>query len=454
VVNGSAAVDASGTYFTAQFGPCDGTTQVQIHATIYSVVACPDDTHLTLGSPYAAGSESFVNDFRNPATISVTNGNPNVVGVGTKFRVLFAPCNGTTYIGIVGNASPYTDRRVYQVIDCPDDSHLTLNAPYAGPTESGLRVFSRATRALQNCGAQNLSAYCEPDRYNGRNLSSDIAAGAGWIYAQTALPVWKARAEYYANKTFGGAAGGSGSLGSPTGSAVNARPGTISVTNGSASVAGAGTQFIAQFSPCNGKTAQIVIADTNATWAQPPGLEPNFNHYFVTACPDNTHLTLSAPYAGASISGISMFYNPTDAQWQGADGGVGNLGEILPPCANSAPPCGSGALVPKYGKPLGMASGAGNTPVMLADLRGGVAQLENRAITAAFNLASVPNATEARVTLTRPDGSTAQATCSSSPCSVPADVRQGTHLLRIEYLSSAGAVLAVGEQTRVRVAAQ
>jgi hypothetical protein len=88
---------------------------------------------------------------------------------------------------------------------------------------------------------------------------------------------------------------------------------------------------------------------------------------------------------------------------------------------------------------------------MLGDLQGGLAPVATRVISAAFKLASVPNATAVRLTLTRPDGSTVQAVCTSSPCSVTADVRQGTHLLQIAYLSGSGAVLALGEQARVRV---
>ena len=214
----------------------------------------------------------------NPAiTLSVTNGSAEVEGTGTSFTTFFAPCDGTTYIGIVGLANPTVDRRVYQVTGCADNTHLTLNRPYAGPTERGLRVFARALRAEVAC-RPSLAAYCEPDLYSGRNLASDIGASAAWLYAKTGDATWNRRAHYYANKTFGGPSGGAGSLGPPTGSCVG------------------------------------------------------------------------------------------DVASDCADGGHGNLGEILPPCGRNPTPCGDGALVPKYGKPLGMASGAGDTPVMLANL--------------------------------------------------------------------------------------
>ena len=214
----------------------------------------------------------------NPAsTLAVTNGSQVVVGTGTTLSTLFAPCNGTTYLGIVGNLNPTVDRRVYQVTACADDTHLTLNRPYAGPTERGLTFFARAKQAETRCQGSR-AAFCEPDFYSGRNLAADIGASAAWLYARTSDQVWKRRAEYYGNKTFGGPAGGSGSIGPPTGTCVG------------------------------------------------------------------------------------------DVASDCADGGHGNLGEILPSCGSNPAPCGEGALNSKYGKALGMASGAGDTPGMIANL--------------------------------------------------------------------------------------
>jgi len=439
LTKGSAAVVGTGSWFTAQFGPCDGSTQIKIRGATYSVASCADDTHMALTTPYDGPTAAGVRDYTNPATIAVTHGSAQVVGNGTKFTVLFAPCNGKTYIGIVGNKNQGVDRRVYQVMDCADDTHLTLNLPYAGPTESGVNIFSRARRAQENCGPLSISSYCEPDRYNGRNLSADVAASAAWLYLKTSNPLWRSRATYYANKTFGGAAGGSGAVGPPTGSCVYSRPGTISVTKGSAAVVGSGTQFTSQFSPCDG-TTQITIGDATGTWANPPGLQPNFHTYKVMSCTDDTHLNLSAPYEGATRKDLTLFYNPGDPQWQCADGGTGNLGEILPSCRTSAPPCGAGALVPKYGKPLGMASGAGDMPLMLANLLGGP-QLTIQMIPIEFDLTTVDSATEVRVTVTRPDGLVTMTTCTTSPCQIRSNTSLGRAIVKIDYLSADGSVL-------------
>jgi hypothetical protein len=369
VASGSATVQGAGTYFTAQFGPCDGSTGIIISAKAYKVAGCIDDTHLTLSGAYDGPSAVGLTDYSNPAIIGVKNGNTQVVGSGTKFTVLFAPCNGTTYIGIVGQLNPTVDRRVYQVTGCTDDTHLTLNLPYSGPSEPSLKVFSRAHRARENCGPLSHSTSCEPDRYNGRNLSSDIAASSAWLFARTRKAFWKERAEYYANKAFGGSADGAGGIGAPTGPQLYARPGVITVKSGSNIVVGVGAAFLSQFA-CNGSDT-ITIADNSGgyTWSNYPGSNPEFYTLNVASCADDNHLTLASNYPGTTSANVALFYNATDPQWQGADGGAGNLGEILPACGPShAPPCGIGDLVPKYGKPLGMASGAGDTPSMMANI--------------------------------------------------------------------------------------
>ena len=83
--------------------------------------------------------------------------------------------------------------------------------------------------------------------------------------------------------------------------------------------------------------------------------------------------------------------------------------------------------------------------------QGGVAPAVPRTVDVTCNLSSVTNATQCRVTLTKPDGSTVTNTCSTSPCAVTADAREGDHLLKVEYLSASNAVLAAGEPEPLRV---
>ncbi|MGA2266995.1 MAG: hypothetical protein ABSH44_00875 [Bryobacteraceae bacterium] len=60
----------------------------------------------------------------------------------------------------------------------------------------------------------------------------------------------------------------------------------------------------------------------------------------------------------------------------------------------------------------------------------------------AFNLARVPGATQVQVTTTMPDGTASKTVCSSSPCAVTVDRRQGDCLIQLQYASASGAILA------------
>lgn len=69
-----------------------------------------------------------------------------------------------------------------------------------------------------------------------------------------------------------------------------------------------------------------------------------------------------------------------------------------------------------------------------------------------FRLANVNNAADVLVTLTKPDGTQVQQTCTTSPCVVTADRVQGDHLLEMEYRSTGGVRLATTGRRPVVVA--
>jgi hypothetical protein len=104
-----------------------------------------------------------------------------------------------------------------------------------------------------------------------------------------------------------------------------------------------------------------------------------------------------------------------------------------------------------WGKEFGMASGIGYAHAYLAYRSGGLSAPVNRPLSIGFDLSAIPNAASVRITLTRPSGEVVQTECPDSPCSVNLDARQGAHLMKIEYLSAAGAVLAGGEPAMVGV---
>jgi hypothetical protein len=62
-----------------------------------------------------------------------------------------------------------------------------------------------------------------------------------------------------------------------------------------------------------------------------------------------------------------------------------------------------------------------------------------------FNLAGVPDAAQARIAITTPDGQTSNTDCGPSPCFIARDKGQGSSQIRLEFLSSSGKVVARSE---------
>jgi hypothetical protein len=58
-----------------------------------------------------------------------------------------------------------------------------------------------------------------------------------------------------------------------------------------------------------------------------------------------------------------------------------------------------------------------------------------------FDLASVRSAARVEIVVTAPSGAKATYSCTSSPCELTVDDRQGSHVYRMSYLSQSGHVL-------------
>jgi hypothetical protein len=123
----------------------------------------------------------------------------------------------------------------------------------------------------------------------------------------------------------------------------------------------------------------------------------------------------------------------------GADGGSGNFVDLII--------YGVGAS----GKEYGFTAGAGNAQSYLAYRQRSSASATGRSVPVSFSLIGVTNVSSVRIRVTRPSGWQSDVVCSSSPCSVAVDPRQGNHLLRKEYLSAVGKVLAAEEPVLLRV---
>lgn len=156
--------------------------------------------------------------------------------------------------------------------------------------------------------------------------------------------------------------------------------------------------------------------------------------------------TLGGPAAGPSSStGIGSF--AANCAGPFCDGLIGDVVAGARDCnAGFAAPCIPGSYVfSNLGKNFGEAFGAPGIDNELGWRLGGVAAAVNRTLWVSFNVAGVPHATQARVTLTQPSGVTVTQTCSTSPCAVQADARQGNHVAQLVYLSAGGQTLATGD---------
>lgn len=115
-------------------------------------------------------------------------------------------------------------------------------------------------------------------------------------------------------------------------------------------------------------------------WSLPNGnsdkLACDFVRYIHDYSNRTGYLYLWTPNCTHSIQGV--LYNPTDPQWQGADGGFGVLSEPTPSCNFNFPPCNGGFDFPlKYGKSFGIADGAANTQMGLGIINVAAASVGN-----------------------------------------------------------------------------
>jgi hypothetical protein len=93
------------------------------------------------------------------------------------------------------------------------------------------------------------------------------------------------------------------------------------------------------------------------------------------------------------------------------------------------------------GKWTGFFFGIGMSHQWPAVRLGGVAPAVNRSVYVGYKLSSVTNAASFQIILTTPSGKTTTVTCSSSPCLVTSDARQGAHLMTLQYLNATPAVI-------------
>ena len=130
---------------------------------------------------------------------------------------------------------------------------------------------------------------------------------------------------------------------------------------------------------------------------------------------------------GNPVYTATGFYAATDGNT--CDSSNGNL--------NSSTAWGIGA-----GKWYGFFFGMGASWRWPAARLGGVEPPRPRAVFVGFDLGSVESAASVKVVVTAPSGAQTSYICSTSPCQVTVDERQGSHVYQMIYLSGSGQVLA------------
>ena len=157
--------------------------------------------------------------------------------------------------------------------------------------------------------------------------------------------------------------------------------------------------------------------------------------------------TLGGPVSGPNGS-VSIGAIATSCGGPSCDGFITDVIAGARDCnaGNTAPCTPGGYVFTNLGKNFGEAFGAPGIDNELGwSSSGGLAPAVNRTLWVSFNTAGVLHATQARITLTQPSGVTVTQTCSTSPCAVQADARQGNHVAQLTYLSASGQMLATGD---------
>ena len=339
-------------------------------------------------------------------TITLTNGSATVTGSGTAFLSAFA--NGEMLV-----AADFVTDTNYRltVSNRASDTSLTLSAPYAGTTTSGMS-YAKNTSANSVIGnwrwddpSTDLIGFGSLDWHSGILLEGLMRAHAAGIATSTVATVVTDFSAYLlASARTYPASTCTGSFNN-----VQARRTVYSVYYG------AGDQGLG----CGSDGDLRDQRQQNSLVIAPTGFA-----YFLNGT------------AGALTRGDEM-WSATSGSWTGtgADGGTG-LGQST---ASNGKFYGQSFrnlsyLVYRLGS-----SAAATTAVPLS-------------VSVGFRLADVATATKVRVTLTKPDGSTSVNTCTSSPCTVTPDSTQGNRAtVVLEYLNVSDVRLASGQAQAVLI---
>ncbi|MBV9070115.1 MAG: hypothetical protein JO093_07655 [Acidobacteria bacterium] len=246
-------------------------------APVFFGVVTTDANGKYLFSGLANGS--YIVSVQNPAsfnyigadigTVQATNASAAVVGTGTAFTKFVA--GETITITTAGVNATYT------ILSITDDTHLTLSTNFAQATGAG-KVYGRPDSDAVSLGAQLGATVTAAGSVLDRDFAFQVPAAS-----QRAITgkLWNdADKNGVIGNTESGLSGVTLDI-----IPIATGPGTLSVTNGVNSVVGTGTTFT-QYSPGN----VITIAGVP---------------YTISGITDDTHLTLTVLYRGATAAGLA-----------------------------------------------------------------------------------------------------------------------------------------------------
>jgi len=234
------------------------------------------------------GNGSYIVSVQNPAsynyigtdvgTVQATNGSAAIVGTGTLFTKLNV--GETITITTAGVAVTYS------ILSITDDTHLALTTTFGQATAAG-KAYGRPDSDATSLGAQ---------------LGATVTAAASVLDRDFAFQVPLASQRAFTGKIWNDADKNGLIGGSETGvsgvtlslTAITAGPGTVAATVGATAVVGTGTTFL-QYSVGD----PIVIAGVP---------------YIIGSITDDTHLTLTTQYGGATAGGLTYQHGSSAIQ--------------------------------------------------------------------------------------------------------------------------------------------
>ncbi len=258
--NGSTALTGNGTLWVP--GHVGALIQRTGETAVYRISAFTDSSHVTIAPAYAGTTGAAAQFTLAPmsystGTVAVTSGGATVTGTGTTFAA--------THVGglfvVAGDTTAYT------VTAFTNATTITISPVYGGATASGLgftisnKTYNTGTAAVTNGSATVTGTGTTwTTSYVGSLFQR---TGDSQVYTVVARPS-------ATSITISPAYAGTTASGAYTLTAWQFTPGTVAVTNGSATVTGTGTTFAlgmvgGLFQRAGDTTAYTITAFTSAT---------------------------------------------------------------------------------------------------------------------------------------------------------------------------------------------